>query len=90
MSRSTSPAGVRPNADKISVVIKNPMPRDLKQVRAMLGSAGYYCKFLRDLSKLIRPITSLLRKGVKFELKPAMEVIAVSYTHLTLPTIYSV
>ena len=51
------------------------MPRDLKQVRAVLGGVGYYRKFLRDLSKRIRPITSLLRKGVKFEFTPAMEVI---------------
>ena len=35
----------------------------------------YYHKFRRDLSKRICPITSLLRKGVKFESMPAMEVI---------------
>ena len=50
-------------------------PLDLKQVRALLGSVGYCHKFLRDLSKRIRPITSILRKGVKFEFTPAMEVI---------------
>ena len=48
------------------------MPRDLKQVRALVGGVGYYRKFLRDLSKWIRPITSFLRKGVKFEFTPAM------------------
>ena len=51
------------------------MPRDLKQVRALLGGVGYYHKFLRDLSKRIHPIISLLKKGVKFEFTPAMEVI---------------
>ena len=51
------------------------MPRDLKQVRALLGGVGYYRKFLRELSKRIRPITSLVRKEVKFEFTPAMEVI---------------
>ena len=69
------PAGVRPNADKISTSTQTPMPRDLKQVRALLGGVGYYRKFLLDLSKRIRLITSLLRKGVKFEFTPAMEVI---------------
>ena len=39
------------------------MPRDLKQVRALLGGVGCYGKFLRDLSMGMRPITSLLRKG---------------------------
>ena len=55
-------------------MIKMPMPRDLKQVRALMGGMGYYRKFLRDLFKRIYPITSLFRKGVKFELTPAMEV----------------
>ena len=40
-----------------------------------MGGVGYYRKFLRLLSKEIRPITSLLKKGVKFEFTPAMEVI---------------
>ena len=38
------------------------------------GRCGYR-KFLRDLSKRIGPITSVLRKGVQFEFTPAMEII---------------
>ena len=75
VGNSISPDGVRPDADKISALTKMPMPRDLKQVSALLGGVGYYRKFLRDLSKWTRPITSLLRKGVKFEFTPAIEVI---------------
>ena len=59
---------------KVLPMIKMPTPRDLKQVCALLGGVAYYCKFLRVLSKWIGPITSLLRKGVKFEFTPAMEV----------------
>ena len=69
LSPSISPASVRPNAEKVSALIKMPIPRDLKQVRALLGGVGH-------MSNRIRPITSLLRKGVKFEFAPAMEVIA--------------
>ena len=36
---------------------------------------GYYRKFLRDLSKRIRPIALLLRNGATFEFMLAMEVI---------------
>ena len=67
LDHSISPAGARPN--------KMPTSRDLKQVRTLMGGVGYYRKFLRLLSKEIRPITSLLKKGVKFEFTPAMEVI---------------
>ena len=51
------------------------MPRDLKQVRAFLDGVGCCRKFLRGVSKRIRPIIPLLRKGVKVEFTPAMEVI---------------
>ena len=57
LGHSISPAGVRPNAEKVSALIKVPIPRDVKQARALLGGVGYYRKFLRDLSNQIRPIT---------------------------------
>ena len=75
LGHSISPAGARPNADKVSALIKIPMPQDLRQVRTYMVGVWYYRKFLRYLSKRIRPIISLLRKGVKFEFTSAMEVI---------------
>ena len=67
---------MRPNADKTSALTKMPIQQDLKQVRTLLGGVGYYRKFLRDLSRRIHPIASLLRKGVKCEFTPATEVFA--------------
>ena len=40
LGHSISPAGVRPNAENNSALIKMAMPRDLKLVRALLGSVG--------------------------------------------------
>ena len=66
------------------------MTRDLKLVRALLGGVGYYRKFLSVLSKRIRPITSLLGEGVKFEYTPAMEVIVREIlAELAAPPIWS-
>ena len=50
-----------------------PMPKDVKQVRALMGGINYYRNFLPKLSKRLRPINPLLRKGVKFQFTPAME-----------------
>ena len=50
-----------------------PMPTDVKQVRALMGGINYYRKLLPDLSNGLRPINSLLRKGVKFAFTFAME-----------------
>ena len=55
--------------------MKLPMPKNLKHVRALMGGVGYYRKFLPDLSKLIRPLVVFLRKEVKYDFTPAMEVI---------------
>ena len=68
-----SPAGVRPNADKASALSLMPMPRDLKQLRSLLGGFSYYRKFLSDMSKRIRPITALLKKSVNFSFTSSME-----------------
>ena len=38
-----------------------------------MGGISYYRKGLPDLSKRIRPIKALLRKGVKFAFTSAME-----------------
>ena len=52
-----------------------PMPQNQKQVRALIGGINYYGKFLKNLSKRLRPINALLKQGVKFAFTPAMEAI---------------
>ena len=73
LGHSISPAGLRPNAEKVSALISMPMSTDVKQVRALMGGINYYRKVLPDLSKRLRPINSLPWKGVKFAFTPAME-----------------
>ena len=68
-----SPAGLRPNAEKVSALTNMPMSTAVKQVRALMGGVNYYCKILPDLSKRLRPINALLWKGVKFAVTPGME-----------------
>ena len=70
-----SPAGLRPNAGNVSVLIIVPMPTDVKQVRALMGSINYYRIFLRNRPKRLRSINSLFRKGVKFAFTPDMEIL---------------
>ena len=73
LSHSISPAALRPNAEKLSALISMSIPTNVKQVRALMVGINYYRNFLPDLSKRLRPISSLFRKGVKFAFTPAME-----------------
>jgi hypothetical protein len=41
-------------------------PTTVHQVRSFLGLAGYYHRFIPDFSKLVKPITSLLKNDTKF------------------------
>ena len=69
---SITPAGLRLNAENVSALINMPMPTNVKQVRARMGGINHYRKHLPDLSKRLRPINSLLRKGVNGVFTPAM------------------
>ena len=65
--------GVRPNDDKIAALAQMPMARDIKQLRSLLGGLSYYRKFLPNMARLVRSITSLLKKGAMFNFTPPME-----------------
>ncbi|XP_029920671.1 uncharacterized protein LOC115368614 [Myripristis murdjan] len=52
--------GVKPDPDKISAVLDCPIPTTIKQVRAFLGLAGYYRRFVSGFAKIARPLNQLL------------------------------
>ncbi|KAI3718686.1 hypothetical protein L6452_19566 [Arctium lappa] len=41
-------------------------PTNPTEIRSFLGLAGYYRRFIKDISKIVTPLTSLTRKNVKF------------------------
>ena len=59
--------GVRMMEDKVEAVRAWPMPRSVRDVRAFLGTAGYYRKFIRDFSAIAAPLSELTKDSVQFE-----------------------
>ena len=80
--------GVRLNDDKIAALAQMPTPRDIKQLRSLLGGLSYYRKFLPNMAKRVRPIMSLLKKGATFNFTPPMEAaVRVLLAELAAPSI---
>jgi hypothetical protein len=51
---------------KVKDVLDWVVPQTVKEVRFFLGLAGYYRRFIENFSKIVKPLTSLLEKGVVF------------------------
>ena len=51
---------------KIEVIAKLPMPKCMKDIQSFLGHASFYQRFIKDFSKIARPLTNLLAKNVSF------------------------
>ena len=64
---------VHPNDDKIAALAQMLMPRDNQQLRSLLGGLSYYRKFLPNMAKRVRSITSLLKQGAMFNFTPPMK-----------------
>jgi hypothetical protein len=51
---------------KVQEVMDWKPPKTVHQIHSFLGLAGYYCRFIPDFSRIAKPMTELLKKGVKF------------------------
>jgi hypothetical protein len=58
--------GIATDPEKIRVIQEWPPPTCLKDVRAFLGLASYYRRYVKDFSDIARPLNDLTRKNVVF------------------------
>ncbi|WVZ84130.1 hypothetical protein U9M48_031191 [Paspalum notatum var. saurae] len=61
-----SKGGIMVDPSKISSVMDWKVPEVVKEVRGFLGLVGYYRRFIESFSRIAKPMTSLLEKGVPF------------------------
>ena len=62
-----SASGVSIDPEKVEVVMSWERPKSVFEIRSFLGLAGYYKRFIKDLSRLAASMTRLTRNKVKFE-----------------------
>ncbi|MCW3101545.1 MAG: uncharacterized protein JWL77_7163 [Chthonomonadaceae bacterium] len=58
--------GIGMETNKVEAVQEWPIPTSVTAVRAFLGLAGYYRRFVRNFSEIALPLTDLLRTEIKF------------------------
>ena len=61
-----SSRGIDVDKAKIELISKLPSPTCLKVVSKVLGHAGLYRRFIKDFSKIEKPLYKLLEKDAKF------------------------
>jgi hypothetical protein len=66
LGHTISIEGISVDPSKVQGVMDWKPPKSVHQIRSFLGLAGYYRRFVPDFSRIAKPMTELLKKGVKF------------------------
>ena len=66
LGNKISERGIEVDKAKVDAIEKMSCPKDIKGIRSFLGHVGFYRWFIKDFSKISRPLTNLLQKDVPF------------------------
>jgi hypothetical protein len=61
-----SQKGIKPNLDNIAKILSWPAPKNVSEVRQILGMGSYYRRFIKDFSLMVKPLTELIKKSNEF------------------------
>ena len=60
LGHKISRKGIEVDKAKVEIIEKLPLPTSVKAVRSFLGHAGFYRRFIKDFSKIAKPLSNLL------------------------------
>ena len=79
LGHKVSCQGLEVDQAKIEIIGKLPPPTSVKGVRSFLGHARFYRRFIKDFSKIAKPLCNLLEKDTLFNFN---ESCAQAFQHL--------
>nr|GEY19298.1 hypothetical protein [Tanacetum cinerariifolium] len=62
LGHKISKNGIEVDKAKVKVIANLPHPTTIKGIHSFLSHAGFYRRFIKDFSKIVRPMTGLLEK----------------------------
>ena len=63
--------GLHSSNRKLEAILKAHIPRNVQQLRSLLGLVNYYRKFVSNLASVLHPLNQLLRQDVRWNWTPA-------------------
>ena len=66
LGHKISKRGIEVDKAKLDVIDKLPPPVKVKGIHSFLGHVGFYRRFIKDFSKIAKPLSNLLNKEAVF------------------------
>ena len=66
LGHNISERGMEVDKAKVEIIEKLPQPTNVKGIRSFLGHAEFYRRFIKDFSKIAKPLCNLLNKDTPF------------------------
>ena len=67
LGHQISARGLEVDKAKIEAIEKLPPPSSVKGIRSFIGHVGFYRRFIKDFSRIVKPLSSLLVQGTPFD-----------------------
>lgn len=62
-----TPSGLTMDLKKVQTILDWPAPKNLHELRSLLGFANFYRRFIKNYSQVVHPLTSLTKKDRTYE-----------------------
>ena len=62
LGHKISERGIEVDKAKVDAIEKMPCPKDIKGIRSFPGHASFYKRFIKDFSKISRPLTNFCKR----------------------------